>query len=409
MYYGAYDEQWYLSQYPDIRDAVARGALSVGYLHYDMFGRREGRSAFQFDEAYYVAAYPLVAQEIAEGLARTPREHYELLGWARGYLPYLKAERRKNPQVAISPFGGLWPDLPHAADLIAGRLEIGMITQQQAELLRSWIANGYVILPSAIPEEEIVRAEADLERAYQGGFGSQLMFESAVLGGKHAPWQADLRDAPAKALDMHWFSRPVRDLIFSEKVRGFLQLIFEARAFASQTLGFYRGSAQEAHQDSAYVPYTLQRHFAASWIALEDVAFESGELFYYEGSHKLPEFLYLGGHKSVSEAYRAGGKEDAVNDDIRRHVRLLPRSADTYKLTKRTFMAKRGDALIWHADLAHGGSPISTTRSRKSVVTHYCPYRILPPYFERMKCAIHDHGGKGYFSSSHYREEQFVE
>ena len=45
-----------------------------------------------------------------------------------------------------SPFGGLWPDLPNAADIIEGKLEIGQITERQAEKLTFWRNNGYVIL-----------------------------------------------------------------------------------------------------------------------------------------------------------------------------------------------------------------------------------------------------------------------
>jgi hypothetical protein len=90
-----------------------------------------------------------------------------------------------------------------------------------------------------------------------------------------------------------------------------------------------RDSAQESHQDSAYVTYTLPLKFAASWVALEDVSIGAGELsmattgtaapgtgqharparpevrsvrVYYPGSHRLPDFRYSGRYKSLSEA-----------------------------------------------------------------------------------------------------------
>jgi hypothetical protein len=34
----------------------------------------------------------------------------------------------------------------------------------------------------------------------------------------------------------------------------------------TQTLAFWRGSAQNGHQDSAYVNYSTPMQFAASWI-----------------------------------------------------------------------------------------------------------------------------------------------
>jgi ectoine hydroxylase-related dioxygenase (phytanoyl-CoA dioxygenase family) len=41
-------------------------------------------------------------------------------------------------------------------------------------------------------------------------------------------------------------------------------------------------------------------------------------------------------------------------------------------LEKRIFEAKRGDVLIWHANLLHGGSPIAREGlTRRSMVCHY--------------------------------------
>jgi len=46
-----------------------------------------------------------------------------------------------------------------------------------------------------------------------------------------------------------------------------------------------------------------------------------------------------------------------------------------------SFRAKKGDVLLWHAGLAHGGAPISEpTASRLSLVGHYCPRGVRPLY-----------------------------
>ena len=57
------------------------------------------------------------------------------------------------------------------------------------------------------------------------------------------------------------------------------------------------------HQDTAYVvvqksPLSL----AASWIAMEDIQEESGELQYYEGSHRIPDFTFNDTSKSWRES-----------------------------------------------------------------------------------------------------------
>ena len=43
------------------------------------------------------------------------------------------------------------------------------------------------------------------------------------------------------------------------------------------------------------------------------------------------------------------------------------------ELKKATFTAKKGDILVWHANLLHGGEPlINKSSPRKSAVFHYC-------------------------------------
>src|SRR5262249_29249344 len=142
------------------------------------------------------------------------------------------------------------------------------------------------------------------------------------------------------------------------------------------------GSQQEIHQDSAYVPYTLPLQFAASWIALQDVDAGTGELEYFTESHrKLPDFLY-DGHKSVHDAARLGAGNNLLGEAVQAHVQAIQREATARDLPKDRFLASRGDVLIWHAELAHGGASTSSQSTRKSLVTHYCPREVAPLYFE---------------------------
>jgi hypothetical protein len=54
--------------------------------------------------------------------------------------------------------------------------------------------------------------------------------------------------------------------------------------------------------------------------------------------------------------------------------------------------------LIWHADLVHGGHPVSREITRKSVVTHYCPRYLVPLFSEHMAARFHEHDGHLYTS-----------
>ena len=395
-----FDEQGYLDMNPDVAAAICNGNELSGWNHYLHHGHKEGRRATPFDEPFYLRAYPVVQQELAEGRAASPFEHYKSVGRGRGYLPHARASRGSNPSGSRSAFGGLWIDQPHVHDLIEGKLAVGLIDEDEAKQLRFFVKNGYIILKKALTAGKVAAARADLMRAFQGGF-PELKFECGTLSREGLSWKQEINQHPAKALDIHHVSSAIRAIMFSPKIAAFLGLIFESKSFASQTLGFLRGSAQEGHQDSAYVVYTLPRQFAASWIALEDVTPGAGELFYYAGSHRLPDFLYGGAFKSVSEATRMGTAPEILDREIREHVAALDTKVRGLGLKKEVFAARAGDALIWHSDLVHGGSPVSQAATRMSVVTHYCPKFAAPAFSEHMAITLSEQDGH-YYTTSHY-------
>ena len=399
-----FDEDWYLGAYPDIAKAVRDKAIASGFAHYIACGRDEGRLPSAFDVTWYAKTYPLALAEVGSTDARALQQHYIDVGRFRGYRPSPVAGRNKNAATIPSSFGGLWVDHSNAEDLINGKYEIGQIDRQDASILKSYVKDGYVRLSGAVPPVLIDRAEEALENAFSGKLDN-LLFECHSISRAQTSWAPGVRENPAKALDIHWWSTDIRNVIFCPAATHFMNLILERPAMASQTLGFYRGSGQPLHQDSAYVAYTLPLQFTASWIALEDVVAGAGELEYLVGSHRaLPEFRYPGGYKSTSDALRFGADKSAVSEEVQRHEKRIPTEGRRRGLKRESFIAKRGDMLFWHADLAHGGSPIVMNRSRKSVVTHYCPKEVAPLYFENVPAVIRKHGTSSYYTSGLYHE-----
>jgi phytanoyl-CoA hydroxylase len=396
-----FDEAFYLGKHPDVAEAVARGDWGSGLMHYAIAGYANGRvAAPSVDTDWYTATYPAAALDIAAGRACDITDHYYRIGRYRGYLPDAAAIRPENPAEYRSRFGGFWTDQRNAMDLVEGRLDLGIITLAQAELLQKWITDGYVIIPGTISEDIVSAAVDDLDRAYHGRM-PDMRFEIHGVG-RGVPWAQEALTNPAKALDLHWHSEAARNLIFAPAVLDFLHQIFDRRVLASQTLGFWRGSQQNGHQDTAYVNYSLPMQFAASWIALEDVVEGAGELFYHVGSHRIAEYRFLSTFKGVVEAARVRGDSNEIKRQIDEHLDRIALQATGLKLKTGRLLAKRGEALIWAADLAHGGSPISAAHTRKSLVTHYCPIEVAPSYFEMNKSEIRSHGRVARYSSGHY-------
>lgn len=85
-----FDEIWYLSKYPDVREAVKGGTLPSGHEHYIRSGYYEHRmpSAILVNEGWYLQAYPDVADAVQRGIYRSGQAHFEIAGFREGRIPY---------------------------------------------------------------------------------------------------------------------------------------------------------------------------------------------------------------------------------------------------------------------------------------------------------------------------------
>ena len=298
-----------------------------------------------------------------------------------------------------SRFGGFWTDMDNAREEVRAKLESGAIDPEEAELLNVWIAKGYVILPNAVPHEVIDRIAEHLERVWENG-DDRVKVE--IENNRVVPLKPGLPRRPGyRILDFYALCPAALEAIFADKIQRFLELVFETDSLAFQGLLFDRGSEQPIHQDTAFVVVSSPMELVASWIALEDIQEGSGELIYYEGSHQLEEFYF-------NEIYKNwDGSKDSW-DVLEQYLESLHAKSKAMNLPLKKFRARKGDVLIWSADLAHGGSKITHSNpqvTRRSLVAHYCPNRVRPSYLrtvtpvERVKMPFKNNS---YYSSAHY-------
>ena len=82
----AYDESFYLKQYPDVEKAIARGVFKTGREHFLQFGFLEGRcgSLEHFDARAYYDANPDLQKVFKTFDADELRKHYLDMGCAEG-------------------------------------------------------------------------------------------------------------------------------------------------------------------------------------------------------------------------------------------------------------------------------------------------------------------------------------
>jgi hypothetical protein len=96
----------------------------------------------------------------------------------------------------------------------------------------------------------------------------------------------------------------------------------------------------------------------------------SGELFYYPGSQKTDDLLFANNTKALRP-----GDPDGPN-----YSETLEEIAAEQGLKREYLHIPKGSALMWAADLMHGGARISSPHTRRSLVTHYAPKSARIPY-----------------------------
>jgi hypothetical protein len=295
----------------------------------------------------------------------------------------------------FSRYGGLWVDRRDADALLEQRLSSGEVTSSDAEVLRAFIRDGFVILPGAVEPSVCDHFERAISTAWVEG-DERLKVQTGGSSG-YEPLKAGTRTERARVVDSYVYYDAARRALFAEPIVHFLTLIFDAPPLLFQSLSFDQGSEQGMHQDTAYVVVNSPLELAASWIALEDVRPGSGELMYYVGSHRLPEYDFSGQFKHWN----------AERDGHEQHTEWskgLNTNAERLGMERQAFLPKKGDVLIWAADLAHGGSPVTDrNHSRRSLVGHYCPLNVSPHYFEfspENRGIVHY--GDAAYSSGHY-------
>lgn len=157
----------------------------------------------------------------------------------------------------------------------------------------------------------------------------------------------------------------VRSLACLPKVLETLELLYQRRPIPFQTLNFPVGTEQRTHSDTIHFNSIPERWMCGVWVALEDIDEDNGPLHYYPGSQKLPVYathdfgMSPQDYSDLSESYPL--YEDAIAEIL---------EASNFERVE--LKLKKGQALIWDANLLHGGSPIrDANRTRLTQVTHY--------------------------------------
>lgn len=212
---------------------------------------------------------------------------------------------------------------------------------------------GYVIIDPQIDEALIERVKRDLADAH-------LRYSTKNYA-KHF--------SPHRIQDAWRFSEDVRQIALSKFVLQKLELLYRRRPIPFQTLNFDRGTQQSTHSDMIHFSSIPERFMCGVWLALEDTTEDNGPLHYYPGSHKLPFYNMCDMGVKASDSLKM---KNGYMDYSDYYETFIQEMIENLGLRKEKLLIKKGQALIWAANLLHGGEPIHKAGStRHSQVTHY--------------------------------------
>jgi Phytanoyl-CoA dioxygenase (PhyH) len=255
-----------------------------------------------------------------------------------------------NPIPPHTPFNNPLPGVPAIESPFFSAIfaDADDVTQQLARQLNQ---NGFAVVE--FPDDQFEALAAAIQTNLTPRFDAAAWDTFRAGGG------ADLR-----LRDAWRYDPAVRRIAANPVIIDVLSKLWGARAWPFQTLNFPVGTQQSVHSDAVHFNSVPERFMCGVWLALEDVTPDNGPLFYYPGSHRWPIY---------------------TNEHIGRCLSTLPQQAsqvpfeplwqaliEAHGATRYPFLAKKGQALIWAANLLHGGSlHVNRHATRWSQVTHY--------------------------------------
>ena len=248
-------------------------------------------------------------------------------------IPFMHIPSETAP-ASTSGFAGPWFMSP----TFETELEARDLTAEDERMVRSYAENGYLVLDDlGLGDFDALagRVKTALAALHEGGTYSRIA----------DAWETN---------------DDVRAIATAPKVLRILELLYGRRPIPFQTLNFWKGSQQKTHSDAIHFHSFPHHLMCGVWVALEDTDDRNGALHYYPGTHQLPvvEYADLGltAGKDFYPRYEAFVQELIKGKRLRKEVPFL----------------KRGQAVIWAANLLHGGDTITDPGStRISQVTHY--------------------------------------
>src|SRR3954452_1011289 len=192
----------------------------------------------------------------------------------------------------------LWTDAPDASDQLRQRVAAGLLSPAEHADFVHFIDHGWLVWRNAIAPDLVDAFVDDIQSLHRHP-DRFVMTDLRGSAGKPRHY-GTVPNRFESIYDLYVNLPSARAVCFHPRIVRFLLQAFKTRPVAMQQLLFQRSNGHRFHQDTSVVAVDDPLLLIASWIALEDVVEGSGELAFYDRSHRLPHYLFANGTKRMT-------------------------------------------------------------------------------------------------------------
>src|SRR5690606_38727259 len=249
---------------------------------------------------------------------------YRSYGVNKSFFSSLSSSDFPNDSLTDHP----WLDKVDSAAILPENPIFSKLDPKIQSSILNWSSDGYTILKGFYPEDKVASI-------------NDLILK--LMKDKRMP----VKDG-RKIMYAVRYSKEMRDMVNTPELVQILDLLMGRSVELFQSVNFFQGSEDPAHSDFIHMSTYPYGYLMAVWIALEDMDLENGPLFFYPGSHKLEYIMN-------SKFDHGGNRWFLGKENKNNYAKVIEKLIEEQKLEKKIFTASKGDVLIWHANLLHGG------------------------------------------------------
>lgn len=244
------------------------------------------------------------------------------------------------------------------------------------EDINNFVQDGYIVVKNSIDN-------STCDEAIQG-FDDLVSKNSEIFKGATKTNDNDERsknniDMYHRIGNTHLASKRIANAVIANKALEHVNFIFRSKPALYTSLYYQRGSAQDIHRDTPYFTTRPMHYYVGFSVSFEDSNEENGCLEVMKGGHFIEE-LDL---KFILESLGKDVNNLVPTDDDTwfRYQFLMKSDCLRNGLVVEPVYTKKGDTIIWHPQLPHGGSIIQKPKSRYSLINHLTPVGV-PVYHQ---------------------------